>query len=806
MADFLIPEYRLGQQQQRGAAPGLSIEAPVGAFGGIGAQQLVQAGQTTERAGDRLQVVFEREAELANNARVDELNNQFLDAQTKLLSTDKGAFYTKQGSDAIHAAEPTVKALQELRTNILGQTANAAQKADLSKRLSYHVNDATASIGRHVANQSLVWRDQVAKGTVMAGTNQMAANYNDPEKVALHGTGIWQTEYDRALKQLGDTPEGQVAAKASADAVRSNAMKAVITLQAVDNPAMAQRTLDKHRDWLDATDVPALSATIKDAAQKRKTQDIVGLVTATGGISPNYNARTQAAEGGDTTTENKIGALGKYQMIPGTYTDLAQGTEWGKGKSQAEVRALLLEPKVGGQRQDELKRLYDDRSLKALSDKGLPVNDLTLYTTHFLGHGAGPEILKLPDDTPLQAGLLKAHGGDAAFVKKVIDANPFLAKVETVGDLKALMAQKIGAPLTLATTGSPQKPNLDAMLASGLAMAGSDPDLRDRVTAAIKTDYATKHAIYTAQIGGLEKQAFAHIDAGGTIENLPSAIRGGLDSDGLTRVQQYEEKRIEKRRKENAEAASKRLTDLEVAGQLAPEDVKKEENNLPGPEYRSRMKIAMGEDRIEDPQNGAYERLQRGLGTRDMRDEIFTSHSIGDINKASRDSLLDKNAAFLKESAPATPYKINHDRLTRSLSVGIADNPIARELFGKAMKEFDIYVKENPQREGETQPQYSKRLDDYTEGTARRYSMIKFQDIAATQPVPAHTPFNRSEMQNLPRLEATARITAANSELKKKYENGEITEDQYGADAVVLEKWLKFLNDRPELPKPKATP
>lgn len=763
------------------------------------ARDTIFAGQQLAQAGDSLGNIAEREFKEANDTRVQDLSNQYVTQQQKLLFTDPSAFYRQKGEAAINAAEGTTKALGEAKAAILKQASNSYQRDRLMARIDAHMEDATNGMSRHVASQAAVWQDAVAKGTVANATNEMALYYNDPAKLQLHSQGLWQTEYDRVFKQT-TSPE---LAKASADAARSNAMKAVITLQAVDNPTLAQRTLDANRDKLDASDVPALSATIKDAALKRRTQDIVNLVTATGGVSPNYNARTQAAEGGDTYTENKIGALGKYQMIPGTYTDLAQQTEWGKGKTQAEVRQLLLEPKAGSVRQDELKRLYDDKSLKALTDKGVPVNDLTLYTTHFLGHSAGPEVLKLPDDTPLQAGLLKAHGGDAAFVKKVMEANPFLAKVETVGDLKALMAQKIGAPLTMATIGSPQKPNLDGMLASGLAMAGSDPDLRDRVTQSIKTDYSTKLAIYTAQIGALEKQAFAHIDAGGTIETLPSNIRGGLDSDGLTKVQAYEEKRTEKRRKENAEAASKRLTDLEMQGQLSPDAVKAEQNNLTGAEYRSRMKVATGDDRIEDASNGTYERLQRGLGTRDMRDEIFAAHSVSDISTQTRDKLLEKNAAFVKEGAPATPYKVNHDMLTRSLDPGLMGSGISREIYGRAIKEFDEYVRTNPQRESETPEQYGKRVSDFAEQTKQRHQLIKTQDLAISQPVPVHTAFTRADMTGLPKTEATKKIAAANADLAQKFQKGEITEDQYNLDAIALMGWLKFVQERPEPPKGK---
>lgn len=805
MAGWNFPDYRLQQVEAQGhipSFPGMNINAPAGAFGATEAQAIMQAGDKVSRAGDVLAGAAVREFKEANDARIDELNNQYLTGQIGVLSTGKDAFYTKQGADAIHGAPVTVERLGKLREDTMGQAVNEYQRRTLGARLDFHVADASSAIGRHVANQSLVWRDQVAKGKVLLGSTEMVINANDPDKVAVHAAGVWQTEYDRALKQIGD-PD---AAKASANAVRSNALAATITRLAVADPNAAKRMFDQFdkAGQIDATDAPKLAATIKDASNHRKAQDIVNLVSATGGVSPNYNEKVGGAENkGSYQGENSIGALGKYQMIPSTYTGLAQETDWGKGKSQTEIRAQLLDPATGPKKQDELQGKYNDRSVTALGKATVPVNDLTLYTTHFLGHGAGPEILKLPDDTPLQAGLLKAHGGDVKQVQAVNAANPFLAKVETVGDLKVLMAQKIGAPQTLATTGSPTKPNLDAMLASGLALAGNDPDTRDKVSAAIKSRYATDHAIYLGQIGGLEKQAFAHINAGGTIENLPPQVRGGLDSDSLIKVGDYEARVLEKRRKDKQQESGRGLADLERLGQLTEADVVAQRNNLPENEYRSWLKTSAGKGRTDD--NGTYEQLQRGLNTRNMKDDIYNAFNAGDISTESRDALLAKNELFQKEGAPATPYKLGHDYVTRALDPGLMGGGISREIAARGIKEFDQYVAQNPQRETETQEQYAKRLDLFAQDSVKRHSLIKTSEMVLAIPVPANTPFQRSEMTTLPKADAIRRLGASEAELEKKFNEGKITKDQWDQDTIVLSRWHRFLDERVD-PTPAPAP
>lgn len=59
--DAPAPSYRLGEQQPRGAAPSLQIDAPAAAFGATGAQHLLQAGESLRRAGDDFWKISERE-------------------------------------------------------------------------------------------------------------------------------------------------------------------------------------------------------------------------------------------------------------------------------------------------------------------------------------------------------------------------------------------------------------------------------------------------------------------------------------------------------------------------------------------------------------------------------------------------------------------------------------------------------------------------------------------------------------------------------------------------------------------------
>jgi hypothetical protein len=90
----------------------------------------------------------------ANDVRVRDLNNQFIDYKQQVLFTAPLAFLRQQGSDAITGAEATEQTLDTLRQQTLDQTANVHQRTRLGGMLDWHVADAKGMINRHVAQQS----------------------------------------------------------------------------------------------------------------------------------------------------------------------------------------------------------------------------------------------------------------------------------------------------------------------------------------------------------------------------------------------------------------------------------------------------------------------------------------------------------------------------------------------------------------------------------------------------------------------------------------------------------------------------
>jgi len=145
------------------AAPNalLRSDADIASFGGTQARDQVVAGQQLERASDSLANVALAEMRDANEKRVQDLNNQFINAQQAALYTSPDAFYRLKGADAINGAEKATDRLIELKKQTIDAAANPYQRQRLSGIIDSHVNGATAGISRHVVSEQATYDKSV---------------------------------------------------------------------------------------------------------------------------------------------------------------------------------------------------------------------------------------------------------------------------------------------------------------------------------------------------------------------------------------------------------------------------------------------------------------------------------------------------------------------------------------------------------------------------------------------------------------------------------------------------------------------
>src|SRR5690349_6593936 len=119
----IVRLYPLGEaspQPLPDVAPIVPAAGDLALFGGDRARDLQVAGQALGQASESLAALYERHAREANETRVQDLNNKFLDRRRGILQD----YYGQSGADAIKGADAATGRLAALRDDIFGQTAN----------------------------------------------------------------------------------------------------------------------------------------------------------------------------------------------------------------------------------------------------------------------------------------------------------------------------------------------------------------------------------------------------------------------------------------------------------------------------------------------------------------------------------------------------------------------------------------------------------------------------------------------------------------------------------------------------------
>ena len=177
----------------------------------------------------------------ADDARVNDLKNQFIDTKQQVLFTAPQAFLRQQGSDAISGAEATQQTLANLRQQTLDQTVNNDQRTRLGEMLDWHLADAQQQIHRHVAEQADAWQQSVAARTIDLATRQAALESGDADKVGFVALAAYDAGKADALK-AGLPAE---AAHESGRSAWSGAYKAAIETQAGNDPSQAVKLFEQ---------------------------------------------------------------------------------------------------------------------------------------------------------------------------------------------------------------------------------------------------------------------------------------------------------------------------------------------------------------------------------------------------------------------------------------------------------------------------------------------------------------------------------------------------------------------------------
>ena len=494
----------------------------------------------------------------ADDARVNDLKNQFIDAKQQLLYTAPQAFLRQQGSDAITGAEGAGQFLDTLRQQTLDQTANNDQRTRLGEMLDWHVADAKQQIHRHVAEQSDAWQQNVAVHTVELATRQAALESGDAEKVGFVALAAYDAEKARALK--GGLPAE--AAHESGRSAWSGAYKAAIETQAGIDPQQAVKLFDQAKATLDPQTREALQPRIDSFSRDAQADVLADEATAPDAdrvaILDNPAVRPEvrllaeikittretivaaARQSQIDTLDNRLAsgtpqALAKATYVPGTYAAIADGyaAAGDPARAAAARRLAVNEPLLASFATaapvDQMRMLSTlepgpvrDQALriKDASDRMLANDALRWGTTTQRANGVGElvplDLTPSPTNTPQAiAGALGRREQQARQIEALSGAPTLAMTKEEVATLKTNLdsAPVAGKQTTLRSLATDLGSDAIAHLAPALAGYGPLAD-----------GYALALSIYAAKTSGQNTLADRILDG---LDRMKAAGDGG---------------------------------------------------------------------------------------------------------------------------------------------------------------------------------------------------------------------------------------------------------------------------------------
>lgn len=238
-----------------------------------------------------------------------------------------------------------------------------------------------------------------------------------------------------------------------------------------------------------------------------------------------------AESGGIASAKNPLSsATGLHQFTSGTWNKMIQTyrPDLLEGRTKQEVLALRTDPELSTEMAGNLARENADY----LESRGLPVNEGSLYLSHFLGAGTAANVLRASPDTPISNLVSsdaiernqKVLGGDrtaadvAQWASNKMFASATSGVPKTAGfttsggaERDAFRYPEDGEPVPLVTQNQQQQPAQQAGLLDQLF--GADA-LQNRISG---LEAAGRYA-------GLDKQTYADQFAGGDISKVRTRI------------------------------------------------------------------------------------------------------------------------------------------------------------------------------------------------------------------------------------------------------------------------------------------
>lgn len=253
------------------------INASPDAFGAAVGRGLQQVGQGAEAAGNSLFKGAVALQERYNQVTSDNAFNKLQEGYFKLTYGDPNdpnskGIYGMSGADAMNARQPTMAAMEQLRSQISATLPNDATRVQFdqaSRRLQMYTAD---SIGRHVDQEFNRYALGVNNATLAVNGQTIGANYNN-EDAFLHSLEDMKAAAVKSVQiQYGANPDPAIVKEAIQKAT-SEAVKARVLGWGRSDPSAALNWLNTQQGNIDPLTFEVLSRSLTPQADHATVSD-----------------------------------------------------------------------------------------------------------------------------------------------------------------------------------------------------------------------------------------------------------------------------------------------------------------------------------------------------------------------------------------------------------------------------------------------------------------------------------------------------------------------------------------------------
>jgi soluble lytic murein transglycosylase-like protein len=505
------------------------IRAPEAAFGGATAQAVSQAGQQFGQVASLLDRRAEEhgkeDAELAAWNAYTAASAE----QQKLFYQGDNAIYNRRGGNAMGAANEAAVELKRIGDETgKGLTSPYAQQ-QFQKLWSRNQESEMGAVSRHEAGQRREFADQTVAGALANSQNMATLRYNDAKEVDDQ-IGIGELAIRANTKGL---PPEQVNAQVTA--FRSSVHKAVTLRMATDNPLAANEYYKSHADDFTADDNVSLQRTleptVKRATARVEADKVINEITTGKASLPTTitTAQEQIESGGKQTAVSSAGNYGVMQIndVSGKEAADALSVPWDPAKARTDA---------GYNRQ--LGQKYMQIQLDKYNG-----NTALALAAYNAGPGRVDEWIKAYGD-PRTGDIT-----DAAWAAKlpVKETRDYIAKVGSA------ITKGVQSNIDLTKAGEITKDRFK-----------DDPEMQDAVDARIAHENAIRESARRDRETEAYLAGLKHIDAGGSVDNLPPDVIENLAPTRRSDLEAHERAKTKRKDPPDNPAEFNRLMTLSV--------------------------------------------------------------------------------------------------------------------------------------------------------------------------------------------------------------------------------------------------